>query len=252
MEGPQLARAERARWHGPGPAGDAAPFNTGPHAAADDRLLSQFSLEPPRHGAEARGFHRDALRASGPVPVYLHLCRPHGAEEDRTRESSLSGGPYFAADFIRPVGVSTGKRRTVAEIETVIDRQTHRLRAIHRRRRQERSHRRRHRNHLGWDTIYEPERQPRHLPRQPHLERRLGRLRALRLGYVLRRHAGLVGDRDLAYANALEILREETAAGLRAQLCARRRLEELRPLRAAGRRHHRARPIQQVSRPLVP
>jgi hypothetical protein len=55
--------------------------------------------------------------------------------------------------------------------------------------------------------------------------------------------ARLSGDRDLAYADALEILRESTAEGIVPELRPRRRLEELRPLRIAGGRDHGPRPI---------
>jgi hypothetical protein len=123
------------------------------------------------------------------------------------------GGAYFSADFVAPVGVSTGKRRTVEEIRAAIERQHEAYKqsitaagkaapifdAIE--------------TTLGWDTIYEPEGERVISP--------VSRVWSVGWGgYVLfdwdtffaATMAG-IGDRDLAYANAMEILREETPQG---------------------------------------
>lgn len=122
-------------------------------------------------------------------------------------------GDYFAADLTGPVGVSTGKRRTVAEIQAAVERQKSAyekaiadagangpiLDAIE--------------TTLGWDTIYEPE--------KGRVISPVSRVWSVGWGgYVLfdwdtffaANMAGM-GDKDLAYANALEILREETPEG---------------------------------------
>lgn len=134
-------------------------------------------------------------------------------------------GPYFAADLTGPVGISThesdlsgigsGQKtaRTLQQIQGVIDRQGKAyedsiaaagknapiLDAVE--------------TTLGWDTIYEPEKQRVISP--------VSRVWSLSWGgYVLfdwdtffaATMAG-IGDQDLAYANALETLREETARG---------------------------------------
>jgi hypothetical protein len=124
-----------------------------------------------------------------------------------------SSGPYVSADLTRPVGVSTGKERSLEEIEAAIARQKTAygqsisaagkngpiLDAIE--------------TTIGWDTIYEPERGRAVSP--------VSRVWSVDWGgYVLfdwdtffaATLAG-IGDKDLAYANALEILREETAQG---------------------------------------
>jgi neutral trehalase len=124
-----------------------------------------------------------------------------------------SSGPYLSADLTRPVGVSTGKERSLEEIEAAIARQKTAygqsisaagkngpiLDAIE--------------TTIGWDTIYEPERGRAVSP--------VSRVWSVDWGgYVLfdwdtffaATLAG-IGDKDLAYANALEILREETAQG---------------------------------------
>ena len=122
-------------------------------------------------------------------------------------------GPYFATDLTGPVGVSTGKRRSLAEIESAIARQQSAydrdiaasgksgpiLDAIE--------------TTLGWDTIYEPEKQRVVSP--------VSRVWSVNWGgYVVfdwdtffaATMAG-IGDKNLAYADALETLREETQQG---------------------------------------
>ena len=123
------------------------------------------------------------------------------------------GGDYFAADLTGPVGVSTGKQRTLEEIEASIAREKAAyeksiadagangpiLDAIE--------------TTLGWDTIYEPE--------KGRVISPVSRVWSVGWGgYVLfdwdtffaATMAGM-GSKDLAYANALEILREETPEG---------------------------------------
>ncbi len=122
-------------------------------------------------------------------------------------------GSYFAFDFTQASGVSTGKPRELAEIERIVQFQRAAyvksiqaagnngpiLDAIE--------------TTIGWDTIYEPEKQRVISP--------VSRVWSVGWGgYVLfdwdtffaATLAG-IGDKDLAYANALEILREETAQG---------------------------------------
>jgi len=159
--------------------------------------------------------------ASGAVPVYCSCTRAIGG--DRVEESKPArdgkdvnipiGGPYFSMEFTKPVGVSTGKRRSLTEIESIIDRK----RAAY-----EKSITGFGKNGptvdaiettLGWDTIFEPE------------ERRVispvSRVWSIdRGGYVLFdwdsffvSTMAAIGDRDLAYANAIETLRGSTPQG---------------------------------------
>lgn len=149
---------------------------------------------------------------SGAVPIYC-TCETGTGRQGNKHVDLSEGGPYFAADFTEPVGVSTGKRRTVREIEAVIERQQQAYRqstaaagksgpivvAIE--------------TTLGWDTIYEPEKQRVISPVSRIWSSNWG-------GYVLfdwdtffAATLASIGDRDLAYANAVEILREETPQG---------------------------------------
>jgi putative isomerase len=150
--------------------------------------------------------------ASGAVPVYCTCTKP-GTNPAREYIDLPIGGPYFAADLTQPVGVATGKRRTIAEIEAVIGRQEQAYRqsvtaagknaeivdAIE--------------TTLGWDTIYEPSKQRVVSP--------VSRVWSVNWGgYVIfdwdtffaATMAG-IGGRDLAYADAIETLRESTAQG---------------------------------------
>lgn len=123
------------------------------------------------------------------------------------------GGAYFTAVLDRPIGLSTGKPRSIAEIQAAIARGEKAYRdstagfgkldsvadAIQ--------------TVIGWDTIYEPE--------QRRVVTPVSRMWNVRWGgYVLfdwdtffTATLAAVGDRNLAYANAVEILREETREG---------------------------------------
>ncbi len=157
--------------------------------------------------------HADALQvplSAGDIAIYC-TCAPPGSPRELI--DIPTGGPYFAADLTGPVGVSTGQRRTLGEVEGLIARAEEHYRqsvtaagtngpivdAIE--------------TTLGWDTIYEPSRRRVVSP--------VSRVWSVAWGgYVIfdwdtffaATMAG-IGDRDLAYADALETLREETAQG---------------------------------------
>lgn len=145
------------------------------------------------------------------IPVYLAF-EANGEDTSEVKTSFPVGGPYFATrDSL--LGISTGRRRSMDEIRTAIRKQdeTHRmsilaagangaiLDAIE--------------TTLGWDTIYEPE--------KGRVISPVSRVWSVGWGgYVLfdwdtffAATMVSIGDKDLAYANALEILREETKQG---------------------------------------
>ena len=111
--------------------------------------------------------------------------------------------PFFAAAFDGPIGVSTGRPRSVEEIRAMLARErpgrTDVAAAIE--------------TVIGWDTIFDPSRSRVISP--------VSRVWSVGWGgYVLfdwdtffAASLAAVGDRNLAYANALEMLRESMADG---------------------------------------
>jgi len=148
--------------------------------------------------------HVTARGPSGAVDIF---CTAPAAP----LSSTPAVGPYLAAELTAPVGISTGKQRSIADIQRAIEEQEQAYRkslgtahagtvdAIE--------------TTLGWDTIYDPE--------HDRVISPVSRLWSVNWGgYVLfdwdtffaATLAG-IGNRDLAYANAIEVLREETALG---------------------------------------
>jgi glycogen debranching enzyme len=157
--------------------------------------------------------------SSGKVAVYCTSgtrtsCSEGEATDTHPGHGQLPlSGAYLAAALTEPVGLSTGKRRMVAEIASVVERRRAAYRksidnagiegptidAVE--------------TTLGWDTIYEPEHARIISPVSRDWSSNWG-------GYVLfgwdtffgATLAGL-GDKELAYANVIEGLREETREG---------------------------------------
>lgn len=149
---------------------------------------------------------------AGETRIYC-TCEPPGQAALTLQTDLPVAGPYFAADLTQPVAVVTGKPRSVAEVQAILNR-THTAYlasllpspatrpiadAIQ--------------TTLGWDTIYEPTKQRVISP--------VSRIWSVDWGgYVLfdwdtffASTMASIGDRDLAYANTIEILREATAQG---------------------------------------
>jgi len=145
------------------------------------------------------------------VPVYC-AC-PASDDLTNYKVSVPLDGSFFAMDFTHAVGITTGKRRELPDIRALIEMQKQKyedglssagstsaiLDAIE--------------TTLGWDTIYEPEKERVISP--------VSRVWSVGWGgYVLfdwdtffAATMASIGDKDLAYANALETLREETPQG---------------------------------------
>jgi len=151
-----------------------------------------------RPGAAARsGDHIEFSNGSREIPVYWT-----GVEQAPAALPLAT--PFFAAVFRDPVGVSTGRPRSVRQIREIVERGRPSVagvpRAIE--------------TVMGWDTIYDPS--------QSRVISPVSRLWSVGWGgYVLfewdtffASSLAAVGDRDLAYANALEILRASTAEGI--------------------------------------
>ena len=147
------------------------------------------------------------VEAQGPYGMVTVFCTVPAAP----LSSVPAAGPSLAAEMTTPVGISTGKRRSIAEIQQTVDEHQ---------RAYEESLGAAHaatvdaiESTLGWDTIYEPE--------QERVISPVSRLWSVDWGgYVLfdwdtffAATLAAIGSRDLAYANAVEILREETPSG---------------------------------------
>ena len=145
-------------------------------------------------------------------------CEPPGERNEGANLNLAVSGAYYAADFTGPVGVSTGRRHTLAEIQSAIDR----ARSTYERSLSSPANGGSQATRpmvdaiettLGWDTIYDPEHQRVISP--------VARVWSVSWGgWVLFDWDGFfaatlagVGSRDLAYANVMELLREETAEG---------------------------------------
>jgi putative isomerase len=122
-------------------------------------------------------------------------------------------GPYFALDADKPVALSSGRPRTIAEIEAVLARQRTAYEQSNEKAGAAASIANPIQTVLGWDTVYDPEHNRVISP--------VSRLWSVSWGgYVLfdwdtffASSMASIGDHDLAYADAIETLNELTPAG---------------------------------------
>ena len=154
---------------------------------------------------------KDHMEAHGPrrtVPIYCTCGRRRPSIVDLP-----TAGPYFALDFTAPVGISSGKSRTLAEIQEALGRQKRAYDSSIAATGEAAPIADAIQTTLGWDTIYEPEGRRVVSP--------VSRVWSVAWGgYVIFDWDNLfaatmaaIGDRDLAYANAIETLRGSTGQG---------------------------------------
>jgi putative isomerase len=120
-------------------------------------------------------------------------------------------GPYLSSELKGPVGLSTGKQRSLEEIEKLVEEEaqayektlgTPRSAAVDA-----------IQTTLGWDTIYEPEDSRVISPVSRSWSVGWGGFVLFDWDTFFAATLAAIGDRDLAYANAVETLRESTPAG---------------------------------------
>ena len=147
-----------------------------------------------------------ASAPSQDIPVYL-------AGKDSDDPYVPLQSPYLSADLGGPVGISTGKQRTLPEISSAIEEQRQSYLQSHGKDSRLASVLDAIETTLGWDTIYEPHRGRVMSPVSRIWNVGWG-------GYVLfdwdtffAADLAAVGSRELAYANVLEILNELTPEG---------------------------------------
>jgi putative isomerase len=152
------------------------------------------------------GDHLEAASPARRVPIFF-------TGPDKSTSGMPLYGHYFSAPLTQPLGLSTGHRRTVEEIRAVLDRQEKAYRQSIAQPAATTAVQDEIQTTLGWDTIYDPENKRVISP--------VSRIWSVSWGgYVLfdwdtffAGSLAAIGDRDLAYANTIEILREETPQG---------------------------------------
>jgi hypothetical protein len=175
-----------------------------------------------RRGTTERAVDSIQTRDSvGAIAIYC-TCEPtvsagspsSAASEVATAHDLPIGGPYFAAPFTSPVGISTGTRRNLEQIQAAIDAQRAAYEksivaagnqgpivdAIE--------------TTLGWDTIYDPSKKRVISPVSRSWSVGWGGWVLFDWDTFFAATLASIGDKDLAYANAMEILNEETPQGL--------------------------------------
>jgi putative isomerase len=159
------------------------------------------------------------IEAHGPLhPVTVYCtCEnvlPHGTAATAQEDVNLPiGGPYFSMDFVQPVGVSTGAPLRIGKIQAIIDRagETYKQSAA-------KSGKTANvvdaiQTVLGWDTIYEPEGRRVISPVSRVWSVSWGGYVVFDWDTFFAATMASIGDRDLAYADAIETLRGETQQG---------------------------------------
>jgi hypothetical protein len=157
----------------------------------------------------------DSIEAAGAgrsVTIYCTCAREEAGHENSYLVNP-TGLPDFSADLSALVGLSTGRSRSIAEIGAAIEKQRVAYEQLIKSAGKNGPIYDAIETTIGWDTIYEPEKNRVISP--------VSRVWSVDWGgYVLfdwdtffAATLAAIGDKDLAYANALEILREETAQG---------------------------------------
>jgi putative isomerase len=151
------------------------------------------------------------IEARGPgrsIAVYC-TCSPKVAQDVNLPVS----GPYFSTDFVQPVGISTGVPLGIDRIQAIVERASEAYKQSVAKNGKTADVVDAIQTVLGWDTIYEPEGRRVISP--------VSRVWSVTWGgYVIfdwdtffAATMASVGDRDLAYADAIETLRSETQQG---------------------------------------
>lgn len=192
-----------------------------------------------RPGTAQRVGETIATRGTGgAIAIYCTCAGPASHQEEEQHSETTHGelpvsGPYFAANLTQPVAVSTGRRRTLAEVDQAIEaaRQAYQRSTEQGQTGQDPAGQGQTgqgpatdkaalapvvdaiETTLGWDTTYEPSKGRVVSPVSRDWSVNWG-------GYVIfdwdtffAATMASIGDRDLAYANAIETLHESTAEG---------------------------------------
>ena len=154
--------------------------------------------------------------ASHTVEIYCVSSNPEKASASCGVDKDVNipvSGPYFAVDFRAPVAVSAGRPHTLSEVRAIVERARltyeHSLAAEGSRAPLVDTIE----TTIGWDTIYDPEMQRVVTPVSRGWCTGWGGTVLFEWDTFFAASLAAVGDRDLAYANAIEALSGETPAG---------------------------------------
>jgi hypothetical protein len=195
----------------------ATPLPSQPLSALPATIVFSVNYLWGRPGAATKKPGR--IEAHGPLHPITVYCTcekglPQGTAATAQQDVNLPiGGPYFSRDFVEPVGVSTGAPLRIEKIQAIIDhasevytqsiaksgKTANIVDAIQ--------------TVLGWDTIYEPEGRRVISPVSRVWSVSWGGYVVFDWDTFFAATMASIGDRDLAYADAIETLREETQQG---------------------------------------
>ena len=192
----------------------ATPLTSETKEALAPTIIFSVSFLWNREGPVSRA--GDAIVAQvGGRTIHLYCTCSHASEAGPGEAVNISPitSPYFSADFTAPVAISTGRPRTLAEVQAALDRSRKQYEQSLPENNAVRSIVDAIETTLGWDTIFEPEKRRVVSP--------VSRVWSVNWGgYVIfdwdtffAATMASIGDRDLAYADAIETLRESTARG---------------------------------------
>ena len=155
------------------------------------------------------------IEAHGPLHTVTVYCTCKNASQgDAAEDVNLPvSDAYFSTDFVQPVGVSSGAPLSIERIQAIIEHASQDYAQSVARSGKSAEVVDAIQTVLGWDTIYEPEGRRVISP--------VSRVWSVSWGgYVIfdwdtffAATMAAIGDRDLAYADAIETLRSETAQG---------------------------------------
>ncbi|MGC2398726.1 MAG: trehalase family glycosidase [Acidobacteriaceae bacterium] len=151
----------------------------------------------------------DRMEARGPLHSVNIYCTCAGQQDP----NFPLGGAYFTEDFTQAVGISTGSRLSIEKIRSIIGQASDTYKQSNKAAGKAAEVADAIQTVIGWDTIYEPEGRRVVSP--------VSRVWSVNWGgYVIfdwdtffAATMASIGDRDLAYANAIETLRTETQQG---------------------------------------
>ena len=177
-----------------------------PASLAPELVASVGYLWGREGNVRKQGDHIEAHNSHGQLDIYL-------AGKDSRYVDVQVAEPYFSATLNKPIGLSIGKMRDLTEIRAVIDRARAEYTQSLAKSGAGASSRAAIETTLGWNTIYDPEQRRVLSPVSRGWSVGWGGYVVFEWDTFFAASLAAIGDRDLAYANALETLRGATPQG---------------------------------------